>query len=325
MTKRSWLAISGVLAVSFVSTSDPTKARATPRTLPAPSPQSPVSPPDDAAKIDQPTERVWSGRNHWTPEREAQYSAFVAKLGVQIAKNRCRTLAACLNDPSINPLPESFGRPLRFRADCADVPYILRAYFSYVHDLPFRYAKEMVGRGRDARYYRDALPKGVRTWRDFDTPRKLFSRISSEVHSGFFRSPHTVEASDFYQTTVSRQAIRPGTMFYDPNGHVLVVYGLRPDGSVLTFDGHPDGFLTHGTLSEKNQRGGESQGGGFKNFRPLRWESDQLAQQRNQDLADFGGGMQFDRSRYTVDGQAVSYHHWVRATLQDAAAQQTAM
>ncbi|HNK45189.1 MAG TPA: hypothetical protein PKL17_10420 [Pseudomonadota bacterium] len=325
MNKRSWQKLVAVLAISFVSTSNQTEACAHARTGPGAKTPPAADPAPTIAKVDRPTEQVWSGQNSWTAEREAQYSAFISALGTNIAQNRCRTLAACLNDPAVNPLPESFGRPLHFRADCADVPYILRAYFSYVHDLPFRFTKEMVGTGRDARYYRNAQPKGVRTFRDFETPRKLFEHLSSAVHSGFFRSTHTVEESDFYQTQISRLAIRPGTMFYDPNGHVLVVYGLRPDGSVMTFDGHPDGFLTHGVLSERNQRGGESQGGGFKNFRPLRWDKELLAQKRNQELADFGGGMQFDRTRYVVDGLPVSYHDWVRAQLQDRTAQAAAM
>lgn len=325
MNKRSWLAMVGLLAVSNLSTPNPTSAR--PRPVPTLQNAKPSAPALTLAssKIDTPTAQAWSGHNEWNEDKEIAYSRFIATLGERIAENRCRTLAACLNDPAINPLPEAFSHGLRFRADCADVPYILRAYFSYVHDLPFRFTKEMTGRGRDARYYRDALPKGVRFWHEFATPRKLLEGLSSAVHSGFFRSAHSVEDSDFYQTTVSRQAIHPGTMFYDPNGHVLVVYGLRADGQVLTFDGHPDGFLTHGTLSEKNERGGESQGGGFKNFRPLRKENNLLAVQRNHALADFGGGMQFEKSRYIVDGQSVSYHHWVRSQLQEKTAQRTSL
>ena len=60
-----------------------------------------------------------------------------------------------------------------------------------------------------------------------------------------------VDDGDFYQTSVDRRGIRPGTMYYDPNGHVLVVYDIRPDGDILMFDGHPDNSLSHRRFSAR--------------------------------------------------------------------------
>ena len=315
MTTRSWVRLVGV-SVVVLSNTLPHSASASPARAAQRQPSLHLSPGNiSSSRIDQPTATVWPGLRSWTPQLESEYSAFVVSLGEKIAQRRCRTLAACLNDSSINPDPEPLGRDFRFRADCADVPYILRAYFSYRHDLPFGFTKEMRGQGRDARYYRNARPEGVRTWRDYATPRKLFESLSSAVHSGYFRTAPDIERADFYQTTVDRTAIRPGTTYYDPNGHVLVVYGLRENGEVLTFDGHPDGFLTFGSLSEKNVRGGESQGGGFKNFRPLRVQNDSLSFAKNGELTDFGGNLQFDKRRYVVDGVQVNYHAWVRSQL----------
>lgn len=195
------------------------------------------------------------------------------------------------------------------------MPYILRAYFAYRHELPFAYAKSMQGHGRDARYYRHACPAGLLTWLDAATPRQLFQRIGGVVHSGYFRTAPYIESADFYQAAVDRQAVRPGTMFYDPNGHVVVIYEVLADGTLLFFDGHPDGLLTHGALSEKNVRGGLSQGGGLKNFRPLRVENGMIRQHRNAELSDYGGSAQFERSRYQVNGHPVDYYAWLRAAL----------
>ena len=314
MTTRSWVSLASVSLVGICNTlSHP--ALASPVHANQRQPPPPLSARSSSARIDQPTSTVWPGLHTWTPQVESQYSAFIVALGERIAQRQCRTLAACLNDPEINPDPEILGRAFRFRADCADVPYILRAYFSYRHDLPFGFTKEMRGQGRDARYYRNARAEGVLTWRDYTTPRKLFESLSSAVHSGYFRTAPSLDRTDFYQTTIDRTAIRPGTTYYDPNGHVLVVYGLRENGEVLTFDGHPDGFLTFGTLSEKNQRGGESQGGGFKNFRPLRVHNDSLMFAKNAELRDFGGGLSFDKRRYISDGVQVGFHTWVRSVL----------
>lgn len=276
-------------------------------------------------KMDRPTSEVWPARGAWDASREAEYGEFIARLGSQVAAGRCRTLAACLRDPSINPLFEPGAETLRFHADCADVPYILRAYFAYRHDLPFSYAKGMQGHGRDARYYCHACPAGLSTWLEAPTPRQLFEGIGRVVHSGYFRTAPSVESADFYQSAVDRRAVRPGTMFYDPNGHVVVIHEVLPDGTLRFFDGHPDGSLTHGSLSEKNVRGGLQQGGGLKNFRPVRLHNGVIVQQRNAELLEYGGAAQFDRSRYQVNGRPVDYYAWLKATLAAPAAAVTTM
>src|SRR5690242_14960662 len=100
-------------------------------------------PPAAATKLDLPMEQAWPALNAWDDVAEAQYGEFIATLGQAIAAGKCRTLRDCLNDPAINPLYEDTTQALRFHADCADVPYILRAYYAYRHDLPFSYARTM--------------------------------------------------------------------------------------------------------------------------------------------------------------------------------------
>jgi hypothetical protein len=270
-------------------------------------------------KLDAPTATVWKGQKAWDAPAEARYGEFVGAIGRAVAARRCRTLAACLNDPELNPLWSNLPAKLRLHADCADVPYILRAYFALHEDLPFAYSRSMHGRGRDVRYYKDARPSGLCSWRESPTPRTLLQGLSRIVHSGYFRTAPGVETADFYQTRIDRSAIRPGTLYYDPNGHVVVVYDLRPSGEVLFFDGHPDGFLTHGVLSEKNVRGGVSQGGGFKNFRPIAVQGTgtqrAVLQAPNAQIPEYGGTSPFDRSQYVLSGQPVGFHAWVRAKL----------
>lgn len=270
-------------------------------------------------KLDAPTAAVWQGQQSWDSAAESRYGEFVAAIGRAVADRRCRTLAACLNDPAINPLWSRMPAKLRLHADCADVPYILRAYFALHEDLPFAYARSMHGRGRDVRYYKDARPAGLCSWLEAPTPRTLLQGLSRKVHSGYFRTAPEIESADFYQTRIDRNAIHPGTLYYDPNGHVVVVYALRPDGDVLFFDGHPDGFLTHGVLSEKNVRGGASQGGGFKNFRPITVQhsgpQSAIVQAQNAQIPEYGGATPFDHSQYVISGRPVGFHTWVRAKL----------
>lgn len=267
------------------------------------------------SRIDQPMAVAWPAAHAWSVEYETRFGEFVAAIGRAVRDGRCRTLAGCLNDPSINPLYEPGARPLRLRADCADVPYVLRAYFAYRHQLPFAWARRMRGRGRDARYLSNARPEGLRVWTEYATPRALLQSIGSEVHSGYFRTAPEVENSDFYQAAIAPGAIRPGTVYYDPNGHVLMVYHIREDGEVLMFDGHPDNSVTHSRLARRHVIGRASQGGGFKNFRPIVWDHGTVVQLPNAAIADFGGRTPFDRSGFVVSGQRVSFEEWVRARL----------
>ena len=66
------------------------------------------------------------------------------------------------------------------------------------------------------------------------------------------------------QLKFQKESLKPGTLFYDPNGHVLLVYEIAKDGSVLMLDGHPDNSLTVQTFSSKYVRGRAVTGGGLE-------------------------------------------------------------
>jgi hypothetical protein len=246
---------------------------------------------------------------------EARFDEFVATIGRHVAAGHCHTLQRCNNDPNINPLYEGSERPLHFRADCADVPYFLRAYFAYRNGLPFTFADHMAGRGHDPRYLRNSHPVGLHRWDEYTTPRALLQSVGSIVHSGYMRTAPEIENSDFYQASVDRGGIHPGTVYYDPNGHVLVVYEIHGDGDILLFDGHPDNSLSHPHFSDRYPVGGSSMGGGFKNFRPVFVQNGTVVQKPNSSLADFGGGAPFDRNQFRIAGRSVGYHAWVRHRL----------
>ena len=267
------------------------------------------------ARLDQPIAEVWPAAHEWNDAEEQRYSDFIATVGRGVAAGRCHHLSDCLNDPVVNPLFEAGDPALHFHADCADAPYVLRAYFAFRRDLPFAHAEHMEGRGRDERYFKAAHPVGLVTWRESTTPRRLLEKLPAQVHTGFFRTAPSVENADFYQVAIERGAIRPGTMYYDPNGHVLIVYAIAPSGDLLMFDAHPDNSVTHGAFSESIVLGSAGLGGGFKNFRPITRKGDAILQASNSVIPDFGGEAPFDRARYVVKGLPVCYHAWVRSCL----------
>lgn len=271
-----------------------------------------------AQGLDAPMGSAWPATRTWNASYEQRFGRFVQRIGRAVAAGRCRHLSDCLNDASINPLHEPGARPLRFRADCADLPYVLRAWFAYRNRLPFAWTRAMTGRGRDPRYLLDARPSGTRLWTDFATPRALFEHIGEEVHSGYFRLAPELDAGDTYQTAVRRTAIRPGTVFYDPNGHVLMVYEVMADGEVRLFDAHPDNSISHPSLSPRQERGTARFGGGFRNFRPLSVHAGIARFTPNRQLREWGGRTQFDDTHHIVAGAPSDYHAWIRARLATA-------
>ena len=46
--------------------------------------------------------------------------------------------------------------------------------------------------------------------------------------------------SDHYPVKISKKSIVPGTVYYDPDGHVAVVAKVTEDGRVRVIDAHPD-------------------------------------------------------------------------------------
>ena len=76
-------------------------------------------------------------RTAWTEQDERAYEEFVARIG----ESDCKTVHECLTDAKANPLYRASNpADMRFYADCADLPYMLRAYFAWKNGLPFAYS-----------------------------------------------------------------------------------------------------------------------------------------------------------------------------------------
>ena len=268
------------------------------------------------AASDQPMAQAWTVTRSWDAAAEADFGRWVQTIGRAVEARRCRTLASCLDSPAINPLYVP-GRRSTFRADCADVPYILRAFFAWRRHLPFMHTATVRGEApaRDGRYALSNRPTSTRRWTDYATPRRLLHDIGSSVHSGFFRMRPELDDSDTYPVRVDRRAIHPGTAFYDPDGHVLTVYEVHPDGEVRLIDGHPGGSFTARRFSAQLTLGSSRQGGGFRNFRPILMRRGELVRPRNAELPDYEPMVQHDPSRWVVRGRALAYHDWVRVSL----------
>jgi hypothetical protein len=97
---------------------------------------------------------VWPIRNAWNRANENLYSAWIEKLfdAPLDATLSWKALHEVLRDPSRNALFNHLGLKedqlgMIVRPDCADLPYFLRAYFSFKMGLPFGYSKCTRGGG----------------------------------------------------------------------------------------------------------------------------------------------------------------------------------
>jgi hypothetical protein len=235
---------------------------------------------------------VWPTRTSWSRELEDVYSAWIETLfdapdGVMPSWS---ALHEVLRDPRRNLLfdylgagEDSVDAPV-FHPDCADLPYFLRAYFAFKLGLPFGVSE--CSRGAPGRPPR-CLPRITTNESHATTgdakasPMMHFGEfvrtVANIAHSGSARIPLDDEVSDYYPVPITVESLRPGTVYADPYGHVLVVAKRLPQtsergGVLLAVDAQPDGTVRRKRFWRGNflyATEPELGGVGWKRFRPL--------------------------------------------------------
>ena len=207
-------------------------------------------------------------REAWTDADERGYSEFIQAIG----DSACRTIDQCLKNPA-NPFARSDPPGVTFRADCADLPYFLRAYYAWKRGLPFSYISAVSPKGSTSDIRYTARGNDIASRRDILTGTTsgldLLVNLRNTISSAMYRLHPDMEGTDLYPVRIDRKAIRPGRVLYDPNGHLAVVYNVEDDGRILYIDAHPDNSLTRGTYGRKFVRSSPGMGAGFKNWRPV--------------------------------------------------------
>jgi len=214
-------------------------------------------------------------KDHWSAADEKGYEDFVAGLGAA----DCWTIDACLKS-SANPYRHTDPR-VKFLMDCADVPYFLRAYYAWKNGLPFGWESAMQstdGPRGDIRYSsggnrivgRSMIPA---TASGVSALPRLYEIINT-VSTAMYRRNSMTESkryfSDTYSPAITRKAIRPGTIVYDVNGHVAIVWRVERNGRVLIFSSHPDHTLSRSFVWYEFLRTGPELGSIYQNWRPIK-------------------------------------------------------
>jgi hypothetical protein len=105
----------------------------------------------------------------------------------------------------------------------------------------------------------------------------LRTTLANAVHSGAGRTAAADDNSDYYLVPLSQETLRPGTIYADPYGHVLVISKrvAQADGAAgvfLAVDGQPDGTVARKRFWRGNFLFAQDPGlgsPGFKRFRPI--------------------------------------------------------
>jgi hypothetical protein len=261
--------------------------------------------------------QVWANTRTWTAAEEALYSAWMRELfgGPADQDLAWPRLSEVTSDRARNLLHGYLGRDednpksgFELEPDCADTPYFLRAYWSFKRGLPFGFRKCSRGKGRppdcfdlrtnlsppDRRPHwidpaptdgsdppppPDPLPANAAVPTSNEKIEYFFQRsIGWSVHTGNGRCAFGDSNSDLYPVALDRRGLRPGIVYADPYGHILVIVELvAPRGSspgiLFAIDGQPDGSITRKRFWEGNFLWNQSDpslgGSGFKAFRPI--------------------------------------------------------
>jgi hypothetical protein len=116
--------------------------------------------------------------------------------------------------------------------------------------------------------------------------------VGDVVHTGSVRAGD--DNADFYTVALTQQALRPGTVYGDPYGHVLMLVRRVPEangtpGVFLAVDAEPDGSITRKRFWRGNFLFAHEPAlgsPGFKHFRPItREKNGPLRRQSNADIA----------------------------------------
>jgi hypothetical protein len=137
--------------------------------------------------------------------------------------------------------------------------------------------------------------------------------VGDVVQSGAVRVAATDDNTDFYTVPLTQDALRPGTVYADPYGHVMMLVRLVPEangapGVFLAVDAEPDGTVTRKRFWRGNflfVHEPALGSPGFKRFRPIiREGGGGLRRLTNAEIAKNPQYGDFSLEQSKLDGEA---------------------
>ncbi|MDC7786521.1 hypothetical protein PQJ75_05310 [Rhodoplanes sp. TEM] len=135
--------------------------------------------------------------------------------------------------------------------------------------------------------------------------------IGDGVHSGSGRTALADDNTDYYPVALSQETLRPGTLYADPYGHLLVIAKRVPQtadsaGILLAVDAQPDGTVAIKRFWRGNFLFADDPalgGPGFKRFRPVVAENGGMRRLTNREIARNPnyGDVSLDQAKMSVE------------------------
>jgi hypothetical protein len=290
---------------------------------------------------------LWPLRNTWNRATENLYSAWIEKLfdAPLDATPSWPALHEVLRDRSRNFLFNHLGlgedsMGMILRPDCADFPYFLRVYFAFKMGLPFGYSKcsrgggggppkcpqwfniQNPGAAHPTAPEQQTAPSGPAANAATAPPAKRtglaasfgqYSRtVADAVHSGNGRTRANDDNTDYYPVPLTQEELRPGVVYADPYGHILVLAKRLPQsdgaaGVLLAVDAQPDGTVARKRFWRGNFLFAQDPAlgsPGFKRFRPIvREKNGVLRRLTNDEIAKYPeyGDYSLDQSKLRIE------------------------
>ena len=246
----------------------------------------------------------------WSRAAESLYAAWIEALFAGAdERSSWDALHEVTRDRTRNALHDHLGfgedgasgaAALVMTPDCADNPFFLRAYFAWKTGLPFGFhetswgtleSPPRAGRFRTEGPWAGGASGGAAA--PVPAMSRFLIKIKNAVHAGNGRTALGADGTDYYPLPLTREALRPGTVYADPYGHTFVVVRWVPQtrrtpGVLLAVDAQPDGtigvkrFWKGNFLFTTEDVVGEP---GFKAFRPIVVESGRPRLLTNREIA----------------------------------------
>ena len=248
---------------------------------------------------------VWEIEASWSSASEDLYSAWVERLFQDAEEgDTWKHLHDVIRDSEKNLLYGHLGRDedqsLILEPDCADNPFVLRAYFAWKLGLPyshFRCDRGTVERAPLCTEWITNLVERSAGRSDVRAFQAFARTILNDVHSGTARTSLDDSRTDLYPVALKREHLRPGVVYADPYGHTLTLVRWVPQtvksaGKLLAVDAQPDGTIAVKRFWQGNfffVTEGIPGGPGFKAFRPLILENGELRLLGNAAIAEHPG------------------------------------
>ena len=245
---------------------------------------------------------LWPIRNSWNRATENLFSAWIEKLfdAPLNAEPSWPALYNVLRDKSRNILFDSLGLgedkiPMALKPDCTDMVYYLRAYFAFKMGLPFGYSR--CSRGKPptcSQWFSIVNATATKQGGLAASFAHYLPVVGDAVQSGAVRTLANDDNTDFYTVPLKQETLRPGTIYADPYGHVLMLVRRVPQkdgaaGVFLAVDAEPDGSVTRKRFWRGNflfVHDPTLGSPGFKRFRPIeRSENGTLRRLTNAEIA----------------------------------------